>query len=259
MKNLLSGLMVVGALAFGSGASAEGKLRFGVDPTFAPMEFKNADGSLTGFNVEIGEAICAELNRECVWVESDWDGIIPGLLAGNFDAILSSMSITPKRQEVLDFTLPFQRGGSRFVVAEGTTLDDTYGKLNDVKVGVQRGTVDHDYVKKFYPESDIRPYPGQDEIWLDLSAGRLDAAFVGNLPAQNFFGTEGGKGFVQVGEMHNDPEIYGVGAGVAVPKNSAELLAELNGALNALLANGEFRRINDSYFEYDVSGGLLQQ
>ena len=257
MKKFLSGLMVVGALAISSAASAEGKLRFGVDPTFAPMEFKKADGSLTGFNVELGEAVCAQLERECVWVESDWDGIIPGLMAGNFDAILSSMSITPKRQEVLDFTLAFQRGGSRFVVAEGTALDDSHGKLGDIKVGVQRGTVDHDYMKKFYPEADIRPYPGQDEIWLDLTAGRLDAAFVGNLPAQNFFGTDGGKGFTQVGDVHNDPEIYGVGAGIAVPKGATDLQAELNGALEALLANGEFRRINDSYFDYDVSGGLL--
>ena len=257
MKSLLTGLVVAGTMAAGSIAYADGVLRFGVDPTFAPMEFKKPDGSLTGFNVEIGNALCAELGKECVWVESDWDGIIPGLLAGNFDAILSSMSITPKRQEVLDFTQPFQRGGSRFVIAEGASLDDTYGGLDGVAVGVQRGTVDHDYISKFYPDADIRPYPGQDEIWLDLTAGRLDAAFVGNLPAQNFFGTDGGKGFTQVGEMHNDPEIYGVGAGVAVPKGAAELLGELNGALDAILANGEFRRINDSYFDYDVSGGLL--
>lgn len=257
MRKLLSGFLAIGVLALGAAAIAQDTLRFGVDPTFAPMEFKKADGSLTGFNVEIGEALCAELGRECVWVESDWDGIIPGLLAGNFDAILSSMSITPKRQEVLDFTLPFQRGGSRFVVAEGVALDDSYGGLQDVKIGVQRGTVDHDYIAKFYPNADIRPYPGQDEIWLELSASRLDAAFVGNLPAQNFFETDGGKGFVQVGDLHNDPEIYGVGAGVAVPKGEAELLANLNGALEAIIANGEFRRINDSYFEYDVSGGLL--
>lgn len=258
MKRIFSGLAVLVALAIGSVATAQDSLRFGIDPTFKPMEFKNPDGSLTGFSYEVGEAICAELGRDCVWVESDWDGIIPGLLAGNFDAIISSMSITPKRMEVLDFTSPYQRGGSRFVVPEGTELDDSQGGLDGVKIGVQRGTVDHDYVRANYPDADIRPYPGQDEIWLDLAAGRLDAGFVGNIPAAAFFETDAGKGFESVGSLHNDPAIYGVGAGIAVRPGEDELLNDLNTALATIIGNGVFREINDRYFDYDITGGLLE-
>ena len=191
-------------------------------------------------------------------MESDWDGIIPGLMAGNFDAILSSMSITPSRMEVLAFTTPFQGSGSMFVAPEGAELDDAHGGLDGVRVGVQRGTVDYDYLRAYYPDADVRAYPGQDEVWLDLAAGRLDAAFVGDTVANTFFETEDGEGFELTGELHNDPQIYGVGAGIAVDPDDEALLAELNGALAAILGNGEFKRINDRYFDFDVTGGLLE-
>jgi len=257
MRTLISSLAVIAAMALGTAAAAQETLRFGVDPTFAPFEYKNPDGSLTGFNIEVGEAICAQLGRECEWVESSWDGIIPGLMAGNFDAILSSMSITPTRDEILDFTTPFQGSGSRFVVPVGTQIDDAHGGMKGMRIGVQRGTVDHDYLRAYYPDADIRAYPGQDEVWLDMTAGRLDAVLVGGTAANQFFATEGGKGFEQTGDLHNEPEIYGVGAGIAVPPDSEELLADLNGALAAVIENGEMKRINDEYFDYDITGGLL--
>ena len=259
MRDILRALALLAAAAAGTATSAQDTLRFATDPTFAPFEYKNPDGTLTGFNIEVGQAICAELGRECVWVESEWDGIIPGLMAGNFDAILSSMSITPTRDEILDFSIPYQGSGSRFVVPEGTMLDDAHGELEDIRVGVQRGTVDHDYLRAYYPEADIRAYPGQDEIWLDLTAGRLDTVLVGDTIANNFFETEGGQGFEMTGEVHNDPSIYGEGAGIAVPPGSDGLLADLDGALKAIIADGTFRAINDKYFDFDVTGGLLDQ
>ena len=257
MKTFLTALATA-TIALVTAAQAQDTLRFGVDATFAPFEFKRPDGTLTGFNVEIGEAICAQLERECVWVESDWDGIIPGLMAGNFDAILSSMSITPKRQELLDFSMPYQGSGSQFVIPTGTEFDDTPGGLEGVRIGVQRGTVDHDYLRANYPDADIRAYPGQDEVWLDLAVGRLDATLIGDTVAQQFFETDAGAGFEQMKNLHNDPAIYGEGAGIAVPKDSDELVSEINSALQALLENGEFRRINDAYFDFDVTGGLLE-
>jgi lysine-arginine-ornithine-binding protein len=257
MRTLISGLALIGAMALGTAAAAQETLRFGVDPTFAPFEYKNPDGSLTGFNIEVGEAICAQLGRQCEWVESSWDGIIPGLMAGNFDAILSSMSITPTRDEILDFTNPYQGSGSRFVVPVGTQIDDAHGGMDGMRIGVQRGTVDHDYLRAYYPDADIRAYPGMDEVWLDMTAGRLDAVLVGSTNANQFFATEGGKGFEQTGALHDEPEIYGVGAGIAVPPESEALLADLNSALAAIIENGEMKRINDEYFDYDITGGLL--
>jgi lysine-arginine-ornithine-binding protein len=255
MRALTRSLTITLALLAGGAAVAQEELRFGIDPTFAPFEMKNPDGTVAGFSVDVGEAICRELGRECVWVESAWDGIIPGLAAGNYDAILSSMSITPERQALLDFTDPYQKGGSRFVVPEGQTYDDAHGGMSGVIVGVQRGTVDHDYLKAHYPDADIRAYPGQDEVWLDLAAGRIDAAFVGNVPAGTFLDTPEGAGFVQIGEIHDDPAIYGPGAGIGVRKGDDELREALNGALRAIRDSGEFKEINDRYFDFDISGG----
>ena len=77
------------------GAGRRGKeIRFGVDPTFAPFEWKDPQGKLAGFDIDLGNAICQQLQAKCVWVESNFDGIIPALKARKFDAILSGMYMT---------------------------------------------------------------------------------------------------------------------------------------------------------------------
>ena len=92
-------------VAAGSALAKEYKeLRFGVDPSYAPFESKAADGSLVGFDIDLGNAICAELKVKCKWVESDFDGMIPGLKANKFDGVISSMTVTPAREKVIDFS-----------------------------------------------------------------------------------------------------------------------------------------------------------
>ena len=97
-------------------------LKLGVDPTYQPLEYKNQDGTLTGFGVDIAEALCAELKARCVWVESSWDGMIPALLARKFDAVASSMTITPKRLEQIAFTDKVSNAPARLVVKRGSGL-----------------------------------------------------------------------------------------------------------------------------------------
>ena len=80
------------------------QIRLAVDPTYPPLEYKTPDGTLTGFGVDIANALCAQLNAHCVWVETSFDGMIPGLIARKFDVISSSMTITPKRMEQIAFT-----------------------------------------------------------------------------------------------------------------------------------------------------------
>ena len=142
------------------------------------------------------------------------------------------------------------------MVPAGAEIDDAPGGMDGVRIGVQRGMVDHDYLKANYPSADVAAYPGQDEVRPDLASGRLDAAFVGDVPASAFPEGEQDAGFEQVGEVHDDEAIYGPGAGIAVRKGDEALRAERNEALAAIRGNGEFARINEAYFDLDISGGI---
>ncbi len=101
MKKSILTLSVLALCVAGSFASAKEykELRFGVDPSYAPFESKAADGSLVGFDIDLGNAICAELKVKCKWVESDFDGMIPGLKANKFDGVISAMTVTSSREK----------------------------------------------------------------------------------------------------------------------------------------------------------------
>ncbi|WP_049288668.1 transporter substrate-binding domain-containing protein, partial [Pseudomonas aeruginosa] len=109
-------------------------------PTYPPLEYKQPDGRLAGFGIEIGEALCAELRARCEWVESNWDGIIPALLSRKIDAIVSSMTITPKRAQHIAFTDRVSNAPSRLVVRRGSALLPDAESLRGKRVGVGQGS-----------------------------------------------------------------------------------------------------------------------
>ncbi|MCM3011966.1 transporter substrate-binding domain-containing protein, partial [Bacillus subtilis] len=99
--------LLVTALAFAplaSFAQDTSTIRWGIDPTYPPFEAKQPDGSLAGFDIDLRNAICEQLHAKCVWVEQGFDGMIPALKARKFDGVLSSMSMTPARQEQIAFS-----------------------------------------------------------------------------------------------------------------------------------------------------------
>lgn len=260
MKKLLAATLGVAAMLGAAAmtttsASAEDlKIRWGTSPGYEPFIYKKPDGSLTGFDYEFGEALCKEMKAECTWVEQAWDGIIPALQANNYDAILGSMSITPKRQEVIDFTIPYQRGVTRFVAKEGATFNDARGEMKGVKIGVQAGTTEHDYLKAYYPDAEIKTYPSQDEVWLDMKAGRVEATVVGFVLAKKVLESDKGAGLAIFGSEHKDEKIFGPGAGIGVRKDDTDLRDKISAAILALRANGEYQKINANYFDIDIYG-----
>lgn len=244
------------AVAAGTASVSAGEeLRIGVEGAYPPFSWKEADGSLKGFDIDITYALCEKMDRECTLVEQDWDGMIPALLARKYDAIVASMSITEERKKRVDFTAKYYNTPASFVAVEGSGLDVSPAGLAGKAVGVQRGTTHQCFMEKLFPEADLRLYQTQEEVFLDLAAGRLDAQFSDALQAdEGFLKLDAGKGFAFVGGPQYDLECHGEGAGVALRKGEDELLQAFNAAILAIREDGTYKSINDKYFDFDVYG-----
>ena len=257
MKRIVTALAAAAlAVAAGTAPAAAGEeLRIGVEGAYPPFSWKEADGSLKGFDIDIAYALCEEMDRECTLVEQDWDGMIPALLARKYDAIVASMSITEERKKRVDFTAKYYNTPALFAAAAGSDLEISPAGLAGKTVGVQRGTTHQCFMEKIYPDTDLRLYATQEEVFLDLAAGRLDAQFSDSLQTdEGFLKTDAGKGFVFAGGPQYDLECHGEGAGIAVRKGQDELLAAFNSAIMAIREDGTYKSINDKYFEIDVFG-----
>ncbi len=169
------------------------KVRIGIEAAYPPFNGLNANNEIVGFDYDIGNALCAKMNVECTFVAQDWDGIIPALLAGKYDAIVSSMSITDERKEVVDFTDKYYTNSLTFVAPKDSGITDVSpaglaGKL----LGAQGSTVSAQYLEDTYGDADIKLYPTQDDAYLDLAAGRIDAVLADVGPSNLWLAGEDG-------------------------------------------------------------------
>ena len=258
MKSFVAALAGA-ALAAAAGiapATAAEELRIGVEGAYPPFSWKEADGTLKGFDIDLAFALCEKMGRECELVEQDWDGMIPALLAKKYDAIIASMSINEERKKRVDFSDKYYNTPARFVAAEDSGLDVSPAGLAGKAVGVQRGTTHQCFMEKVYPDADLRLYPTQEEVFIDLAAGRIDTQVSDSIQAdEGFLKTDAGKGFAFVGAVQFDLQCHGEGAGIAVRKGEDELREAFNAAITAVREDGTYRSINDKYFDFDVYGG----
>lgn len=256
MKKSLFAVLLAG-LAFTSSTMAATQVRLGVEPGYAPFEYKKPDGSLVGFDIDLGKEICKRIDAKCTWVESDFDGLIPALQAKKIDAILSSMSITPARQKQINFSDKLYGTPARLVTEKGVELAPTAKSLKGKRVGVFQGTTAETYAKQMWLKKgvDVVTYQNQDIVYADLVNGRLDVAFQDAVAADDgFLKRPVGKNFHFSGPEVNDPQYFGVGAGIGVRKADTELLAKINKALAAMHKDGTYQKIAKKYFNFDIYG-----
>lgn len=235
-------------------AHAEGTLTIGTEGAYPPFNFIDSADNISGFDVEIGQALCAKMEVTCNVVAQDWDGIIPGLLAKKYDFIIASMFITEERKQQVNFTDPYYLAAMTVVAPKDTAITDyTADGLDGKVVGVQGGTTQAEYAHKVFTKSEIREYPTQDEVNLDLASGRIDLQVGDMLPMLEWVTkTEDGACCELKGEPITDPAFVGDGVGIAIRKEDTDLLAKMNEALKAIREDGTYKAINDKYFPIDV-------
>jgi arginine/ornithine transport system substrate-binding protein len=249
-------LMAFFAFAFNTAQAKEWKqIRFGVEGAYPPFSQTEQDGSVTGFDIDIAHALCAELKAECTLIKQDWDGIIPALLGRKYDAIIATMDITEERMKKVAFTKKYQHIPARFVAEKGATYQATEAFMKDKRVGVQRATSMDLYISDNFPSAKIKRYGSVDDAYLDLKAGRLDYVMADSAAiSAGLLAKEGGDKFEFVGPQLNDPKWFGYGAGIAIRKQDKDLENQLNAAIDAIRANGTYKKIQDKYFTFDIYG-----
>ena len=253
MRFVLAPALAAALLSAGFAHAAD-TIRVGVEGNYPPFSQVAPDGSLSGFDIDIANALCAEMEVTCEMVQQEWDGMIPALNAQKFDMIVASMSITDKRKEVVDFSNPYYDVPSRFIAKDGVFTGYTPEELKGKTIIVLRNSPRADYIAATYPESPTLLVDKETAVYLELAAGRGDIAFGSSVVSgEAFLKTPEGEGFVQVGEPMFLTAGTDGGVGIALRKNEEDLRTRINDALAAIMADGTYDALAAAYFDFDVT------
>lgn len=236
-------------LAWCATAAGAKDLRIATEGYYAPFNYINENGALAGFDVDISVALCAVMQRECRVVQNDWDNLIPGLNANEYDVIVASMSITAEREEQVAFTLPYYSNMLTFLGKKDSRIEISREGLVGKTVGTLRSTVSSEYLQDHYAGIvDIQLYDTQDAALADLASQELDLVLGDNLPSYDWLQSEVGQRHEFVGEFIDINDRISI----AVRQNNPELLDALNGALIEIIENGTYQEINAKYFPFSI-------
>jgi len=224
-------------------------LRIGTEGAYAPFNYTNADGTLGGFDIDIANAICADMKVTCEIMAQDWDGIIPGLKAGKYDAIVAAMSVTPEREQQVSFTNPYFSNTLVFLAKQDSPFDPSDSSDIDAhSIAAQRSTISSQWLEKTYPKADMKLYDTLSNAFLDLASGRVDAMISDKLPAIEWLSSPSGSDYVLKGDEIDINDNFAI----AVRPGDA-LQAKINQSLANLKADGSYDKINQKYFAVPVA------
>jgi polar amino acid transport system substrate-binding protein len=254
MKKTIFGSIVGGAvLALATfAAHADDKVyKLGMDQTdYPPFATKDTAGKWTGWEVELGLAVCEAAKIKCELFPTAWDGIIPALQEGKIDFIFASMTINDDRKQQVNFTHFYYDTQTIIVGAKSDTTKIDFDNPDSVKgkvFGAQNATIHSKFLqKRFGSTAQIKTYDGLDTALADLGAGRVDYVQESFLTIEPFLKTDAGKDFEPKANVPEDP-IMGEGVGAAVRKDDKEMLDKLNAALKVVWQDGTYKKLEEKY------------
>ena len=242
MKKLLLAAGVM--LALTGATQAQETVRIATEGAYAPYNFLDDAGKPAGFEIDLGNAMCAKAGLTCEFITNDWDSIIPNLLAGNYDLIMAGMSITDERMETIDFTQNyFPPDPSKFAAAAGAGIDPT--ALDGKRIGVQGGTIQAAYAEKNLASNNtVVSFGTADQAMADLAAGNLDTILADGAYLEPVVAASSGSL-----EFVGEDLMIGNGIGGGLRKDETELKTKLDDALTALKADGTVDKLIGQWFE----------
>lgn len=255
---LLAGWACALVLQFAApAASAEerGPVRIAVEGAFPPFNYLDAKNELQGFDLEIAHALCEAGQFRCELVMHTWDNIIPDLLAGQYDVILSSMSMSAERRKQVAFSDTYYTSPSVFITKKGDVMSDIAPEaMKGRRIGVTFDTAQAAYIDTFYrPVAEITVFPNSPDLYKGLADGDVDIILEDKLAVFDWLtNTKLGQCCDFTGPDILDTTYFGDGAGIAFRPADKELLGRFNAALADIKANGAYDMINAKYFPFSI-------
>jgi len=266
--------LAAGLLFAGSAAAQDwSTIRIATEGAYQPWNFTTAAGELVGFELDLADDLCARMEATCEIVSQAWDGIIPALQAGRYDAIMAGMSITDARREVISFSRSYATTPAIFVAPKDSDLaaaelPETRIDMGDVSdedqalidqlreltagmiVGVQTATIHENFLREYMTDIDIRAYDTQENLDLDLQAGRIDVALADQSGWQPLLEGPTGDEFMRVGPGFSGG-IFGEGVGVGIRQADTALVEKFDAAIQAALEDGTVSELAVKWFGFD--------
>jgi octopine/nopaline transport system substrate-binding protein len=271
------GAVTLSILVAASGAAAQEKtVKIATEGAYAPWNFTGAGGKLEGFEIDLANDLCARMKVKCEIVAQDWDGIIPALQAKKYDAIMAGMTITDKRKEVINFSIPYADTPSVFLTATNSPLaklpgtgqafnlstqqaaaekaiEDLKPLLKGKSIGVQTSTIQANFADKYLKgTAEIREYKTTEQHDLDLAAGRIDAVFAGAAQVIGTLEKPDFKDYAVAG-----PSLTGglLGAGIAVGlrKDEVDLKKAFDEAIQGAIKDGTIQKLSMKWFKTNIT------
>jgi len=226
-------------------ASAADTIRFATEASYPPFEFVDTNNQITGFDVDLANALCKEMNATCTFTNQAFDSLIPSLKFRRFDAVMAGMDITPEREKQVLFSKPYYENSALFIAQKGKVAD--VAALKGKRVGVQNGTTHQKYLTDKQSDITTVPYDSYQNAILDLKNGRIDAVF-GDTAVVNAW-LKQNQNLSAVGEKVTDKAYFGTGLGIAVRQNNRALQQKFNAALDKVKADGTYKTIYSKWFQ----------
>ncbi|MFS1945862.1 arginine ABC transporter substrate-binding protein [Vibrio lentus] len=241
MKKILLASLI-GLASFN--AAAQEEIKFAMEATYAPFEYMDENNQIQGFDVDLANALCEEMKATCTFHNQAFDSLIPALKFKRYDAAISAMDITEARLQQVNFSDAYYDNSAAFISIEGKVADQA--ALEGKRIGVQNGSTHQSYLLEQLPGVTAVPYSSYQDAFIDMKNGRIDSVFGDTAVVAEWFKKE--DNLTYVGEQVTNQEYFGNGFGIAVNKSNPELVAQLNTALAAVKANGEYVKIFNKYF-----------
>lgn len=255
---ILAGLAIVLGMGAASAQNVEPvrkpTIRIAVEGAYPPFNFiDQSSNELQGFEIDLLKTICDVMEAECVLVQHEWDGIIRGLINREYDAVMSSLEITEKRQKRIAFSDPYYRIPAVFIASKEVPEGDVTPKaLAGKKIGTTERSDHEAYLKAHYTESEIVPYAKAEEANLDLLVGRIDAVFGDELLLSKFLQSREGDCCRVLGEAPGEPAYRRESYGIGLRKEDEDLREHFNRAIAQMKADGTYDLIRAKYFSFDT-------
>ena len=224
-----------------------GELKVGLEGTYPPFSFVGEDGKLTGFEVELSEALAKKLGVKVKLSATPWAGNLAALDSKRLDAVINQVTISEERKKKYDFSQPYTVSGIQALVLKKNV--DSIKSANDLagkKIGVGLGTNYEQWLKENQPKAIIKTYNDDPTKFQDLRIGRIDAILIDRLAALEY--AKKAPDTAAAGDAFSRQE-----AGVALRKGDPELLAAVNKAIDELRADGTLKKLSEKYFNADVT------